>query len=69
MVVVNLSDSAVQARVRLPWEVGGRLWRLEDALSDAVYDRDGDEIQNEGLYVELAPWASQILAFRAIANP
>jgi len=29
---------------------------LTDALSAVSYDRDGDEMQDTGLYVELAPW-------------
>jgi len=70
LIVINLSDGAVQARVLLPWdEVRGKTWRLDDALSDASYERDGDEINNNGLYIDLAPWAGQILAFHAIGNP
>ncbi len=69
LVIVNLSGGAVQARVRVPWEdLSGRLWRLDDALSNASYDRDGSEIQKDGLYVELAPWGGQILVFRAISG-
>jgi hypothetical protein len=65
--VVNLSNGAVQARVHVPWDdVRGKLWHLEDALSGSTYDRDGTEIQNDGLYVELAAWAGQIFALRAI---
>jgi hypothetical protein len=57
LIVVNFSDSAVQARVQAPWEeVRGATWRLIDALSDASYDRDGDEMAASGLYVELQPW-------------
>jgi hypothetical protein len=67
LIVVNLSGGAVQARVHVPWDdVSGKLWRLEDALSNSTYDRDGTEIQNDGLYVELAAWAGQIFALRAI---
>ncbi len=70
LIVVNLSDAGVQARVHLPWdEVGGKTWRLVDALSDATYDREGDEIWNDGLYIDLEPWAGQILAFHSIGNP
>ena len=69
LVVVNLSDRAVQARVRVPWDdVGGKVWRLDDALSDSSYDRDGTEIQIEGLYVELAPWDGLILALHVIGD-
>ena len=57
LIVVNLSDSGVQARVQVPWcEVRGQTWRLADALSDASYDRDGDDMLSPGLYVELGPW-------------
>ena len=52
-----LSDSALQARVQVPWsEVQGETLLLKDALSDASYDRNGDEMVSPGLYVELAPW-------------
>ncbi len=64
LVLVNLSPGNVQARVRVPWvDLAGSVWRLNDALSEAGYDRDGDEIQNQGLYVDLAPWQGQILSF------
>jgi len=58
LVVVNLSDSRSQARVQVPWkEVRGETWRLIDALLDASYDRDGEEMAASGLYVELQPWS------------
>jgi hypothetical protein len=58
LIVVNLSDSPVQPRVRVPWEeVRGRAWRLIDALSGVSYDRNSDEMAVSGLYVELGPWS------------
>jgi hypothetical protein len=56
LIMVNLSDSQVQARVQTPWRDLQGTWRLADTLSDAVYERGGDEIMNDGLYVELGPW-------------
>jgi hypothetical protein len=57
LIVVNLSDSSVQARVQVPWrDEPGEIWRLSDVLSGATYDREGDEMRSPGLYVELAPW-------------
>ncbi len=57
LVAVNLSDRAVQARIQVPWrELRGQSWSLVDALSDATYERDGDDMQLQGLYVELGPW-------------
>lgn len=63
LVVVNLADSPAQARVHLPWgdDLAGRTWRLSDALSDAVYVREGDELAADGLYVAMEPWSSYLL--------
>jgi hypothetical protein len=57
LIVVNLSDNSTQARVHVPWDdIAGKALRLVDALSDTVYERNGDEIRNTGLYVDLGPW-------------
>jgi hypothetical protein len=74
LIVVNLSDNAVQARVSVPWsDAGGETWRLVDALSDATYDRAGDEMRDAGLYVELGPWNCSLFqcrrARKAIPQP
>lgn len=62
LIVVNLSDSGAQARVRLPWdELKGRSWRLTDLFSGVVYERNGDEMCNPGLYVALDAWAFHFL--------
>ena len=69
LIVVNLSDGAVQARVQVPWgEVRGEIWRLADALSGASYDRDGDEIAASGLYVDLDPWSYYLFQYRRLAK-
>jgi len=68
VVVVNLSDARSQARVRMPWEdIAGRSWRLTDAFSGAVYERDGDEMCGVGLYVDLDGWACHLLS--VLASP
>lgn len=57
LVIVNLSDSPVQSRVQVRWpDAGGGKWRLIDVLSGETYERDGDEMHSQGLYVELGPW-------------
>ncbi len=57
LILVNLSDGDVQAQVQVPWaDLRGKTWRLKDALSDAIYDRNGDDMAGPGLYVELGPW-------------
>jgi hypothetical protein len=57
LIVGNLSDGLVQARVQVRWTgTGGGNWLLTDALSSATYERDEDEMLSPGLYVELGPW-------------
>jgi hypothetical protein len=64
LVVVNLSDAPAQARVRVPWDdVAGRSWQLEDRLGEQSFERDGDGLAADGLYVALEPWAFYFLAF------
>ena len=65
LIVVNLSEGEVQAQVQMPWsDLRGESWRLADALSDAVYVRNGDELASAGLYVELGPWGYNCFQFR-----
>jgi hypothetical protein len=57
IVVVNLGDAPAQGRVRLSWDdLQEGAWRLHDILTDTVYDRDGGEMSEHGLYVDLEPW-------------
>ena len=57
LIVVNLSDCSVHARVQVSWpDVGAATWHLVDLLSDSIYERDGDEMWSPGLYVDLGPW-------------
>jgi Alpha amylase, catalytic domain len=64
LIIVNLSDSAAQARVQVPGdELRGKTWRLVDALSGETYDRNGDEMRDPGLYVDLKPWNYHFLWF------
>ncbi len=57
LIVVNLSDSAVQARVQVPWtDACGTTWQLMDGLKNVIYERNGDEMLSPGLYIELGPW-------------
>jgi hypothetical protein len=70
LVVVNLSDAPAQARVHVPWgdELRGTASMLSDSLSGQSFERDGDELADEGLYVALDPWASHFLAAIALSS-
>ena len=67
LIAVNFSEGVAQALVNLPWdELRGRTWRLVDALSGETYDRNGDEMRDTGLYVQLGPWQCHFLRLRAL---
>ncbi|MFF4054513.1 alpha-amylase [Streptomyces sp. NPDC001668] len=62
LVVVNDSDRPAQARLPLPWDdLRGRVCRATDLLTGAVYDRDGDELTDSGLFVSLEAWGCHVL--------
>lgn len=63
VVAVNLAGHASQGLVALPWDaLGGDEWRLTDLVDGRVFDRDGDDLATDGLYVDLPPWAAHVLA-------
>jgi Alpha amylase, catalytic domain len=65
LVIVNLSRAPAQAHVRLPW--AGSAWEVHDELTGERFTRAGAELADGGLYVALAPWASNILELIACA--
>ncbi len=63
LIAVNDTGHQSQCRLRLPFPgLDGRTWRLQDQLGAETYDRDGDELRSQGLYLDLRPW--QACAFR-----
>jgi hypothetical protein len=70
LIVVNYSDGAAQARVHGPWhELRGETWRLDDVLSGNIYDRNGDELREAGLYVDLGPWQCHLFQLQKEVTP
>lgn len=67
VIVVNYSDHQAQCRLRLPFTgLTTRRWRLVDALGSAVYERDGGELTDPGLYIDLAGWRYNVFRLDAI---
>jgi len=65
VIVVNLSSSPAQGEVRLPWpDLRGRRWRLLDPLSGSDFSRDGGQLADQGLYVDIEPGQFYLLAVR-----
>jgi hypothetical protein len=64
LIVVNLSGLQSQGLVVVPWpELRGRAWQLLDVFAENIYQRDGDELCDPGLYVDLGPWEFHFLRF------
>lgn len=69
LMAVNLADHWSQAYVPLPdLGLGGRTVVLDDRLGPDRYERDGTALADEGLYLDVPPWAHH--AFRMdLAEP
>lgn len=64
LVVVNYSAQRSQGMVQTPWEdLWGRVWRLSDTLNGDVFFRDGEQLSEGGLYVDLDAWRFHFLEF------
>jgi hypothetical protein len=57
LVVVNYACHQSQSYVIMPWDdLAGRTWRFHDRLGIAVYDRNGDDLSIQGLYLDMPSW-------------
>jgi hypothetical protein len=66
LVAVNYAPNQSQCYLRLPFrDVGDRQWRLQDQLGPAGYDRDGNDLQGRGLYLDLVPWQACVFSLSA----
>jgi glycosidase len=67
LIIINFGKATAQTRVQVPWdELRKKTWRLSDVLSGEAYDRDGDEMRDAGLYVELKPWQYHLFQMRPV---
>mgnify|MGYP002336134975 CR=1 FL=1 len=66
LMVVNITPMASYARLPLGFwgELAGSRWILHDVGDGATYERDGDEMTGEGLFIELKPFESHIFRFQ-----
>ncbi len=61
LVAVNYAPYPSQCYVHLPFpEIKNRSIQLEDLLSSTCYIRDGNELLERGLYLEMGPWSYHI---------
>lgn len=63
LIVVNLSETQSQGRIKLAWPgLKARHWRLDDVFQSTSFEHDGTELEKEGLYVDLPAWEFHFLA-------
>jgi len=61
LVAVNYAPNQSQCRIWLPCrDLTASAWRLKDELGDACYDRDGNDLQANGIFLDMAPWQAQV---------
>jgi glycosidase len=66
VVVVNYSENQGQCRLQLPFpEFHGKRVRLTDAMGTEVYDRDGTDLVDNGLYIDHSPWQFNVFELQA----
>ena len=67
LVVVNYADNQSQCYVRLPFEsLGGRTWRLEDRIGEVTYERGGDSLLTQGLFLDLSAWSYHVFDIKIV---
>lgn len=61
LVAVNYAANQSQCYVQLPFaNLAGRHWRLQDLLGSEVFERDGNDLQTHGLYLDVPPWKASV---------
>jgi glycosidase len=57
VVAVNYAPNKSQCHVRLPFaDLAEKKWRLQDQLTTAAYEWNGDDLHGRGLFLDMAPW-------------
>ena len=57
LVAVNYAPNQSQCYVRLPFaDLAGASWHLQNVLGPGTYDRDGHELTERGLFLDVPPW-------------
>jgi hypothetical protein len=61
LIAVNYAPHSSQCYLVLPFpEIKNRSVRLQDSLSSACYIREGNELLERGLYLDLPPWSYHV---------
>jgi hypothetical protein len=67
VVAVNYAPNQSQCHVRLPLaDIAGSQWRFQDLIGTATYDRNGDDLQLRGLFLDMSPWQAAVFSLTEI---
>ncbi|HEX5369568.1 MAG TPA: alpha-amylase family glycosyl hydrolase [Dehalococcoidia bacterium] len=69
LIIVNYADTRSQGIVELPpGSTGDRTWWLADMFSAETFTRDGHQMIEQGMYVELEAWGIHFLQATPMTN-
>jgi len=64
-VAVNYAPNQSHAYLRLPFaDLAGHHWLLNELLGGTSYEREGDDLNSRGLYVDLEPWQYHVFELK-----
>jgi len=65
LVAVNYAGNQSQCYVRLLFaDLGNDHWRLTDLMGNEVHDRDGAELQQRGLFLDVPAWKAAVFSLQ-----
>jgi hypothetical protein len=68
LIVVNFAPNQSQSYLRLPFTaLSNSQWRFQDLIGDAIYDRDGNDLQARGLYLDEPAWKAYVFSVTKIS--
>jgi hypothetical protein len=67
LVTVNYAPHQSQSYAHLPFSgLAGKHFQLCDLLSAVSYNREGDELQSRGLFLDIAPWQCHVFEVKEL---
>ncbi len=67
IVAVNYRPHSSQCYLHLPFtDLFGAQWKLKDLMSEASYDRDGDDLNYGGLFLDMQPWQYHVFEMERV---
>ena len=67
LVCVNYSPQAGQCYIPLPFpELAYKQWQLNDLMSEANYDRQGNDLLGTGLYLDIPAWSYHVFEIKRL---